>query len=117
MKKSTKAALLSGLLFPGLGHLYLKRYIQGILLFSISATAIYFIISIAVNAALEVVEKIQSNSAGTALDMATITDLVSQQSSGTEQSVNIATAVLVVCWITGIVDSYRQGRAQPANGE
>ena len=112
MKRSTKAALLSGLIFPGIGHLYLKRHVHGIILCMVSASAIYFIVSVAVTTALEVVEKIQSESGGVALDMAAITDLVSQQSSGAEQPMNIATVALVVCWVIGIVDSYRQGRAQ-----
>ena len=117
MKRSTKAALLSGLIFPGIGHLYLKRYVHGIALCVASASAIYFIASVAVTTALEVAEKIQSESGGVAPDMAAIMDLVSQQSSGSEQSVNIATVALVVCWVIGIVDSYRQGRAQEMVGE
>ncbi len=44
--------------------------------------------------------------------MAAITNLVSQQSSGAEQPMNIATVALVGCWVISIVDSYRQGRAQ-----
>lgn len=112
MKRSTKAALLSGLVFPGIGHLYLKRYIPGIILCVASASAVYFIVSVAMTTALEVVEKIQSNSGSAALDIASITEMVSQQSSGTEQPVNIATLVLLICWLIGIVDSYRQGRTQ-----
>jgi len=112
MKRSIKAALLSGLVFPGIGHLYLKRYIHGTILCMASASAVYYIVSVAVTTALEVVEKIQSESSGAASDMAAITDLVSQQSSGTEQPMNIVTIVFVVCWVIGIVDSYWQGRVQ-----
>ena len=111
MKRSTKAALLSGLIFPGIGHLYLKRYVHGIILCVVSASAIYYIVSVAVTMALEVAEKIQSESGVVALDIAAITDLVSQQSSGVEQPINIASVALVVFWVIGIADSYRQGRA------
>jgi hypothetical protein len=35
MKKSSKAALLSGLIFPGIGHMVLKQYLRGsVLMFS-----------------------------------------------------------------------------------
>lgn len=105
MKRSTKAVFLSGFVFPGIGHLYLKRYVRGILLSGGAAAAIYFIVSSAVNTALEVAEKIQSG--GVPLDVAAITNLVSQQSPGSEQSLNIATIVLVALWLIGIVDSYR----------
>ena len=112
MKRSTKAALLSGLIFPGIGHMYLKRYVHGVMLSVGSASAVYFIVSVAVTTAFEVAKKIQSESGGVALDMGAITDLVSQQSSGAEHPTNIAMIALVVFWVTGIVDSYRQGRAQ-----
>ncbi len=110
MTRSIKAALLSGLVFPGIGHMYLKRHVHGMILFVGAASAIYFVVSVAVNTALEVAEKIQSGDVP--LDMGTITDLVSQQSSGSEQSANIAMIALVACWVIGIVDSYRQGRVQ-----
>jgi len=110
VKRSTKAALLSGLVFPGIGHMYLKRHVLGVILFAGAASAIYFIVSVAVNTAFEVAEKIQSGDVP--LDMGTITDLVSQQSGGSEQSANFAMIALVACWVIGIVDSYRQGRAQ-----
>ena len=108
MKRSTKAALLSGLVFPGIGHMYLKRYVHGIILSAGAASAMYFIVSGVMNTALEVTEKIQSG--GVPLDISTITDLVSQQSSGAEQPANIAMIVLVACWVIGLADSYRQGR-------
>jgi TM2 domain-containing membrane protein YozV len=116
VKRSTKAALLSGLVFPGVGHIYLKRHVHGILLSVVAAYAIYFIISVVVSTALEVTEKIQSGDV--LLDMGTITDMVSQQSSGAEQTANVAMIVLLACWVIGIVDSYRQGRAdEKAAGE
>ena len=110
MNRSTKAALLSGLVFPGIGHMYLKRYVHGVILSVGAASATYYIVSVAVKAALEIAEKIQNN--GAPLDMGGIVELVSLQSSGNEQSTNIAMIALVGCWIVGITDSYRQGRAQ-----
>jgi len=110
MKKSTKAALLSALVFPGIGHIYLKRHVHGMVLFAGAASAIYYVVSVAVNTAFEVAEKIQSGDVP--LDMDTITGLVSQQSAGSEQSADFAMIALIACWVVGIVDSYRQGRAQ-----
>jgi uncharacterized membrane protein len=88
----------------------LKLYGYGIILLLGAASAIYFIVYVAVNTALEVVEKIQSG--GIPLTTEAITELVSQQSSGSEESTNIATIALLICWVIGIADSYRQGRAQ-----
>jgi hypothetical protein len=110
MKRSIKAALLSGLVFPGLGHIYLKRYVQGLLLASGAALAIYFVVSTAVHTALDIVEKIEGG--GVPLDVKAITDLVSQQSRGTEQLTNVATIALLAFWTIGIAESYRVGRLQ-----
>ncbi|MCK5640051.1 MAG: hypothetical protein KAJ19_04615 [Gammaproteobacteria bacterium] len=108
MKKPTKAMLLSALIFPGLGHLFLKRYIAALVLLSVSFSAIYYLASKAVERALQISAKIQSGEVSP--DIATITALVEKQSTGAEaQLLNIATVAFVVCWLVGIIDSYRVG--------
>jgi predicted histidine transporter YuiF (NhaC family) len=109
VKRSTKAALLSALVFPGVGHLYLKRYVIGIFLSGGAASATYFIVSSVVSKAFVIAEKIQSESLS--LDVNAIASLVSEQSHGAVgSSMSIATIALIVFWIIGIIDSYRQGR-------
>lgn len=110
MKKSTKAALLSGLVFPGLGHLYLKRWIPALILFGVAGFCIYYILSIAMTIALDVSQKIETGAIPA--DIATVTHSVSQQLSGQEQATNLASILLLVCWLAGIVGSYWQGRNQ-----
>ena len=110
MKKATAAGLLSALVFPGLGHLYLKRWVPGLLLSGIAGTATYYIVSVTINIALDIVEKIQSGAVSSDID--SISVLVTQQLGASEQATNMATMVLLGCWIIGIVDSYRQGRSQ-----
>lgn len=109
MKTSTKAVLLSALVIPGTGHLLLKRYVTATLLISLSLASLYYLISKSVEAAMQIVDKIQNGEVSP--DIASIMDLVSKQSGGAEmQWANVATAVLVICWIIGIIDSYRKGR-------
>lgn len=111
MKQSIKATLLSAFVFPGLGHVFLRKYIPGIVLVSASFAAIYYLISKTVERALELAEKIQSGDVP--LDVEAITELASKQSAGTDdQLLNIATAALVICWLFGIIDSYRVGRVR-----
>lgn len=107
MNRPVTAALLSGLVFPGIGHFYLKRYVRGALLAFGAALAIYYIGSTVLHIALDIVEK--SAESGVLLDMATISGLVSQVSEATRHSTNIATTVFLVFWVVGIVDSYRVG--------
>lgn len=111
MAKSVKAALFSALVFPGSGHFFLKRHIQGFLLAAVSIVCVYALLSTAVEKAQEISLKIQSGEIP--LDLSRITEEVSKQaaSNGTELA-NISTYLLLICWLVGIIDSYRVGRIQ-----
>ena len=114
MKKSTKAVLLSVFVFPGVGHIYLKKYITGGVLIGTSFAAMYYLISKTIEKALQISEKLQSGDVP--LDVEAITELVSKQSTGTEaQLMNIATAAVLICWVIGIVGSYRVSRVPGKN--
>ncbi len=114
MKKHTKAALLSTFVFPGVGHFLLKKHIQGAALAGTAFVALYFLIAKTVEKTLLVFEKIQSGEAQ--LDAATISELVLNQTTGTETLLlRLAAAALIISWLIGIVDSYRVGRAQGNN--
>jgi len=116
VKKSTKAALLSALVFPGAGHLFLKKYTTGVVLAGASFASIYYLTSKTVEKALQIAEKIQSGDVP--LDVEAITELVSKQSTGAEaQLLNIATATIIVCWLIGVIDSYRAGCALDKNDD
>jgi len=110
VKKSTKAALLSGLVFPGLGNLYLKRWLSGIVLAGIAGYALYLIVTVVMGIALDVSVKIESGAVSSDTDAITV--LVSQQLAAVEQLTNNASLALAVCWIVGIVSAYWMGRAQ-----
>ena len=96
------------LVFPGLEHLYLKKLSLGLLLSIGAATATYFMVSSAVQTALEVVEIMQDGSVPMEADA--ITALVSEQSQASEYSTNIAMMMLFTFWVIGILDSFRVGR-------
>ncbi len=108
MKKSTKAALLSGLIFPGVGHMVLKQYLRGSILMLSTVIALAVIITKAVKQALAIVDKISSGEIP--LESVTITELASQSTGAADGSIlNIAVLVIVACWLIGIIDSYRVG--------
>jgi hypothetical protein len=111
MKKSTKAVLLSAFVFPGAGHLYLRKYLPGSILAGVSLAGIYYVVTKTVERAWEIAEKIQSGAVQ--LDATTVTELVSQQSAGTDsQLLNMATLAIIVCWVVGVIGSYRVGRVR-----
>lgn len=109
MKKAAKAALLSAFVFPGAGHLHLKKYIRGVLLAVSSFAAIYYLVLTIIETALEIVGKIRNGDIQP--DISAISQLLLERPGGSESELlNIATALLIVCWIMGIIDSYRIGR-------
>tara|TARA_R110002074_G_scaffold113172_3_gene242206 strand:- start:20 stop:379 length:360 start_codon:yes stop_codon:yes gene_type:complete len=109
MKKKEKAFLLSVLIFPGSGHILLKRYLSGFFLMGIAAVASYFLIYGVIHQALDIAEKIKHG--GIYPNISAILEVVSYQSAGVEiQSINTAMMVLLVTWLIGIVDTYRVGR-------
>lgn len=111
MKLPVKAALLSAFVFPGVGHFLLKKYVVGALLSGTALVALYVVVSYALERALTIVEKLQSGEAP--LDIAAMTELVSRQEAAVgTQSTTIATIVLTIVWLAGIVDAYRLGSAQ-----
>src|SRR5215470_8379674 len=110
MSYSIKAALLSGLVFPGVGHLYLRRWWRGVLLAAGAAAVSYFLVSVAVNSAMDIAGKIQGGDVPPNVE--SISELVSKASQRDERSTDIATTILLALWVIGIVDSYREGRAR-----
>ena len=110
MRKSTKAVLLSALVFPGTGHLYLKKHIAGALIACFSLGSLYPIVTDAIERAQDIMAKVVRGEVG--LDPTAIAELVARQEVGNNfQLLDLALAGLIVCWVIGIVDSYRCGRA------
>ncbi|MCI0516781.1 MAG: hypothetical protein L0Y45_03005 [Woeseiaceae bacterium] len=79
MRKWTKAALLSGLLFPGIGHLALKEYFRASILIVAAVAAVYVLTSAAVDQAMSVVDRV--NSGDVAPDAQSISEAITASSA------------------------------------
>lgn len=111
MTKSLKAALFSAFVFPGSGHFYLKQHIQGTLLALAALACIGVLLSVAMEKAQQISEKILAGEIP--FDVARITEEVTKQvADGGTQLADISTYILLLCWLVGIVDAYRVGRIQ-----
>lgn len=110
-----KAALLSALVFPGIGHFSLKKPLQGSILSGISIICLYFILKTAMDVAQQLSVKIQSGE--TPFDVAKINELASQSLAGSGgQAVNLSSLLLIICWVVGVFDSFRIGRSKEKRG-
>jgi TM2 domain-containing membrane protein YozV len=109
MNKSVKAALLSGLVFPGVGHLYLRRWLFGIVLAGIAGYALYHIVDDVLGVALHVSRQIESGAIPA--DVNTLTEVVARQLSESARATAMASYALLACWVIGIISAFMQGRA------
>jgi hypothetical protein len=114
MKRATKAALISGLVFPGTGHLYLKKYLVGSLLFIVAFICVYDITITAMQTAQQIVDQIQQSNG-----QANLNELLEQASKQSAQDANqysgLSSTLFALFWFGGIIDAYRLGRQQDKN--
>lgn len=113
MKKSIKAVLLSALVFPGAGQLLLKRYYSAVFFMTFASIGLYLLFNDIYTRAQAIVEKIQSGEVSA--DIASITELVHQQSSVALESFTPALIILLITWSVSVVEAYRLGRKLESN--
>lgn len=111
MTKSTKAFMLSALVFPGIGHFYLKKQFRGVIFTGISTVCLYFLLVTTVNLAQDVSDKILKGEI--AMDIVEISAaIVKLLEDSAIHQLNLATFVLFGCWFVSMADSYRLGRLE-----
>jgi len=109
MKSAIKGALLSGLVFPGLGQLVLRQYRRGAVIMLAVLISLSVIVIEIVQQALDILEKIELQ--GDAIDITAISNAAAVESAQSGSAmVNILMLFVAVCWLAGTVDAYRIGR-------
>jgi hypothetical protein len=113
MERSVKAALLSGLVFPGVGQLFLKRTARALLFLLPAAVATAYLCHAVLTPVMAIA--IDIGSGALALDPLLIQARIDQTRIDST-SMNLASAVMIVAWLASTVDAYLLGRkaAQPA---
>ena len=109
MKKTTVAILLSLLVFPGAGHLYLKRRLRGLAFLGPAVLAVLYVIKQAAAEANRIVDQVLAGT--TPLDPAALAAQI-DQSSGNTLLANLASAVMIICWLGSAVDAWRLARQE-----
>ena len=107
MNRSVKAALISALVFPGAGHLYLKRGARACLFLVPTLASVVVFLNDAMEQATEIAGQIM---AGTmSADPVAMAARLEQQ--GGSALATVAATVMIACWIGATVDAYLLGRA------
>jgi len=109
MKKTVKATLYSTLIFPGVGHFSLDHFRRGLVIFLPAFLSFVFLLHNALNKAFTLVDKIQRGELPQ--DPQAIALLVAAEPTSSELlMLRVATWILIVCWVSGIIDAYRLGK-------
>jgi len=109
MSNSLKAALLSGLVFPGIGQVVLKRYRRGVVLMLIVLACLFIVVAKAVQQAFSILKQIEL--AGGTINVDAILNVATQSSTNSDSLLfNSILLLIIVCWILGVVDAYRIGK-------
>lgn len=113
MKQSTKAVLISALIFPGLGHLALRprRGARGLLFLVPAAAGVLYLLSTVMTLSDQLLTEI--NHGALALDPEAIVARTQQASAG-NPALDWISLVCMVCWIAAIVDVIWLSRRVPA---
>ncbi len=115
MKTATKAALLSGLVFPGIGQMYLKRFLRGLLFMIPVLLGLVLIVVMATAGALESLRAIQAQ--GGTIDTNTITTLAQSHAKESAGYFRAILLCIIFCWLFAVIDAYRIGSKQMREGE
>lgn len=113
MNNAIKGALWSGLVFPGLGQVVLKRYKRGAVIIVAALAGLSVAVVIAVQEALAIVDRILAEGGPVGMDAITAAAAQASNPSGS-RLFNLCLILVLLCWIFGTLDAYRIGRQMDA---
>ena len=109
MNKSMKGALLSALIFPGVGQISIGHKKRGWFIIFVNGVFLYMMISEIIKQTLILAEKIQKS--GIALDYGSISNKTSELVSFSDNSsLNILLIFLIFSWVASVIDAYILGK-------
>ena len=109
MKESTKGALLSFLIYPGLGQLVLGFKSSGVLFAVLSTTGLLVIIYRFTLRIFHAIDPILSSLANNTLSLSKIIEIVNESSYDSWRVESISLVFLVLCWIAAGVHAHLAG--------
>ena len=109
MTRAIKGALLSGLVYPGLGQISLKHHLRGLAFLLAATLGLVAAVVQATRIALEIVENLDLSQGAMALEQIfqASQQAVAQAHTG---RFKIAMALILFSWIISTVDAYLLGR-------
>jgi TM2 domain-containing membrane protein YozV len=110
LKASYKAALLSLFLFPGLGHIYLKRYGRGLVIMFLFLTGLGYIIWFITVSVINRLDDMRVIIEGGTKNPRGLPDIVGSKMLTTGPYQDVVFYIIICFWIFAVIDAYRIGR-------
>lgn len=117
MKASSKAALLSAFVFPGVGQLYLKKLWRGLAIVLMFCAGLGYVIWSVTVSAMGRLDDVMAKMQGDIKDLQQLTDLVGSKGLAADPAQDAVFYLMVCLWIFAIVDAYRIGKQRDRSGE
>ncbi len=109
MNQSTKAALLSGLIFPGVGQISVGHIKRGWFIIAVVCLYLYLIISEIIHKMYSAIAEMQES--GAAMDTEAVSKMTSDVMSFSANTyLNVVLILLIVTWIVSVIDAYILGK-------
>ncbi|HET8760982.1 MAG TPA: hypothetical protein VFN94_07925 [Nitrospiria bacterium] len=116
MTNAMKGVLLSGLVFPGLGQMALKRYQRGVVFILASVAGLVVIVAQAAREAGRILDAIEAG--GGVIDEDAMSRAIGQATAWSGNlTFNLLLVALTLCWIYAAVDAYRIGKQRDRHKE
>ncbi|QSX29629.1 hypothetical protein JYB88_15740 [Shewanella cyperi] len=112
MTPAIKAALIATFVFPGGGHLYLKKTLRGALLAAVACACLLFLMTLVYDSAQTIASGILGGSI--ALNTTAIAQAMDASQVELEAKGGSVSWILLCTWLLGIIDGYRLGRKAPS---
>jgi TM2 domain-containing membrane protein YozV len=110
MKISYKAALLSALIFPGVGQFYLKRHWRGLFIMLFVFTGLGYMIRSATVAALSVLDDAVVTLQNGTTNLQELKSIAGSKMSITDPYYDAVFYLIVCFWIFAVIDAYLIGK-------
>ena len=111
MNRSLPAALLSALVFPGAGQIYLGHRRRGWAIALTVLGAVLFFLSQVAGPVLALAQEVQDGKL--ALDPLLIATRLHDQGQVDNPLLTLAAIVLIACWVGSTIDAFLLGRRAP----
>lgn len=108
MNRSSKAMMLSTLLFPGVGLFLLRKHLLGTLLAGTAVVALAVLLRTAVGMAQSISEQILRGEIP--LEIPAILEAVHHVAALSGAQANLASMLFLGCWVVGMLLTSRAGR-------